>query len=321
MNHVKTVYPDIDEFCIDDYHPIAKIYHSILSAEEAGFLMRLTDRFVSSAQFASENVLGSETAERMLDNLSEKGVVFSKKICGVLHYQLTSYFPELADAIIAKGINNDISGYIQEYIDLLNQKSDNNFITLPVNKKINFEIQHISYEEVMLYLDQTDSYALTDCLCRSMNLLNNRACGHPIKDMCIQTGTYADYFVRTGRARSASRHEVEEVLRQAEAYGLYHEIFLYDSTNSNVFICNCCPCGCISMNLSGRIRAIVEKNENSPLDIDIEKCIGCRECISNCPGQALVWSQNEGKPALQANECFSCGMCAAVCRQKAITIL
>lgn len=320
LKHIESIYPEYDPFPIDDRHPIIKIYGLILTYEEVEFLMKLTDCYISPLQFSYENDLECDDAESMLNSLSNKGVVFSKEINGVLHYRLMQFFPEMADALIAKGLDINISNYIKEYVEGLNQKPISDFRELPINQKINFELQHISFEEVMLYLDKTDSYALTDCLCRSMNLLNGHSCGHPIEDMCIQTGSYAEYFVRTGRARSASRQEVEEVLRQAEMCGLYHEIFMYDNSNENTFICNCCSCGCISMKLSGRLTKVLNVNKNIVANIDVEKCIGCHECIAHCPDQALVWSQNEGKPVVRAEECFSCGMCVVVCRQQAITL-
>lgn len=319
MEYVNSIYPFDDYFPLDEKHPVAKIYRELLSPYEAGFLTKLTDKYVSPAEFAAENHIEDETAERILQTLGDKGVAFSKEINGILNYKLMRYFPDLADAVIAKGINSNISKYMQEYLDVLD-RSTGSRRELTVNKKIDFNIYHLTYDEVMLYLDQTDSYSLCDCLCRHLNALNNNACGHPIKDMCIQTGTHADYFVRTGRARRVSRDEVEKVLKQAEECGLYHEVFLYDTSNANLFICNCCPCGCISMSLSGRISMALGEGDKPALNVDVQKCIGCRECISNCPGQVLDWSTELNRPVLKDSSCFACGMCEAVCRQGAIQL-
>lgn len=53
------------------------------------------------------------------------------------------------------------------------------------------------------------------------------------------------------------------------------------------------------------------------INIDLEKCTGCAECIEVCPFEALVLV--DGKP--QANEaCTLCGACAEVCDVGAISL-
>ncbi len=56
------------------------------------------------------------------------------------------------------------------------------------------------------------------------------------------------------------------------------------------------------------------------LDIEVEGCTLCLSCVSACPTGAL--SDNEEKPALQFAEsaCVQCGLCAATCPEKVITL-
>jgi hypothetical protein len=58
-----------------------------------------------------------------------------------------------------------------------------------------------------------------------VNKLNGQAGGHPIRDMCIQVGPFAVYYIRTGRARRVTREEIENLLKEAEQHEFYHEIY------------------------------------------------------------------------------------------------
>jgi ferredoxin len=56
------------------------------------------------------------------------------------------------------------------------------------------------------------------------------------------------------------------------------------------------------------------------LDVDVEGCTLCLSCVSACPTGAL--SDSEEKPALYFAEsaCVQCGLCAATCPEKVITL-
>ncbi|GHS89704.1 indolepyruvate oxidoreductase subunit IorA [Synergistales bacterium] len=55
-----------------------------------------------------------------------------------------------------------------------------------------------------------------------------------------------------------------------------------------------------------------------PVTVSQDKCVGCRYCIDNfgCPG--LVFDESAKKVSVDARYCVSCGVCTAVCPQKAI---
>jgi NAD-dependent dihydropyrimidine dehydrogenase PreA subunit len=54
-------------------------------------------------------------------------------------------------------------------------------------------------------------------------------------------------------------------------------------------------------------------------EVDVEKCIGCEECVEVCPVE--VYEIQDGK-AIPANgeECIGCESCIEVCEQDAITV-
>jgi len=52
--------------------------------------------------------------------------------------------------------------------------------------------------------------------------------------------------------------------------------------------------------------------------IDHDKCIFCKQCISQCPSDALV--EKDGKVGLIKYRCEGCGLCEIICKQKAIKL-
>ena len=50
--------------------------------------------------------------------------------------------------------------------------------------------------------------------------------------------------------------------------------------------------------------------------IDVDKCDGCGDCVSECPCEAIVIK--DGK-AVVSDECIDCGICFAACTKGAIS--
>lgn len=56
------------------------------------------------------------------------------------------------------------------------------------------------------------------------------------------------------------------------------------------------------------------------LDIDVEGCTLCLSCVSACPTHALSDSQDRPLLAFDENLCVQCGLCAATCPERVITL-
>lgn len=142
--------------------------------------------------------------------------------------------------------------------------------------------EHLSY-----YLDKYDTYSVSDCSCRQSRRVLNEGCGHLEKDICIQMGTGAEYYIRTGRGRQVSRKEVEGILKFAEENGLMHEMPHTDGVGESAAICNCCGCACFSMRLATLFNTPDGIRSNFTAVSDPEKCVACGQCVENCPTNAL----------------------------------
>jgi len=129
--------------------------------------------------------------------------------------------------------------------------------------------------------------------------------------------------------RHVSMDEALEHLNQAREVGLISVLgnFKGDAIMLGVkdhhrlmTICHCCPCCCITnkMYLGSRdTRDALEKLEGLKIEVDEEKCTGCKKCVKAC-----IFKQIEvvDKTAVIGDECKGCGRCAMACPEDAIRI-
>lgn len=54
------------------------------------------------------------------------------------------------------------------------------------------------------------------------------------------------------------------------------------------------------------------------IKIEVQKCIGCGQCIKDCPEQNIRLIQN--KAQIQSQNCMKCGHCVAICPQNAVSM-
>ena len=52
---------------------------------------------------------------------------------------------------------------------------------------------------------------------------------------------------------------------------------------------------------------------------DHAACVGCRDCVNNCPPQALTMNEN-GRPLVDLDTCIRCFCCQELCPQQAVKI-
>lgn len=162
---------------------------------------------------------------------------------------------------------------------------------LPIQRAIDGNTQHKSYEEISEHLEKAHMFSVSDCSCRTSRETMGEGCGHLKEEMCIQLDHAAEYYIRTGRAREITREEAYEIIRKAEENGLMHSIPNYDAPGETHAICNCCGCGCYAMRLANEFvnGDIVRSNYRAV--VNEEKCVACGECVESCPTNALRLGQ------------------------------
>ncbi|HEX3022882.1 MAG TPA: FAD-dependent oxidoreductase [Lachnospiraceae bacterium] len=143
------------------------------------------------------------------------------------------------------------------------------------------------WERLSYYLNKYDTFSVSDCSCRQSRRVLDEGCGHLEKEICIQMGEGAEYYIRTGRGRQITREEAKEILKFAEDNGLMHEMPHTDGLGESAAICNCCGCSCFSMRLSTLFNTPDSIRSNFTAKVDKENCVACGQCVEHCPVNAL----------------------------------
>jgi uncharacterized Fe-S center protein len=73
----------------------------------------------------------------------------------------------------------------------------------------------------------------------------------------------------------------------------------------------------LGMGCASRRGKLAQHCEVSP-KFNAKKCVGCGECVSHCPADAIVLVK--GKAKKDAAKCIGCGECIAVCPENAVSI-
>ena len=55
------------------------------------------------------------------------------------------------------------------------------------------------------------------------------------------------------------------------------------------------------------------------IEIDLDKCEGCGDCVEICPGEVLELNEEEKAEVVDLDACTECCSCVETCPNEAIT--
>jgi len=177
---------------------------------------------------------------------------------------------------------------------------------IPVRESLATQQWVVPTEQVIEFLRNARSFALTDCTCRS----HYRRCDNPV-EVCFLLNDAADRYVAEGIGRNVSLEEAVKVLRQANKRGLVH-LTVYEPDQYVYAVCSCCPCCCHDLQflrLYGRSDLIARSEY--VVQTDMEACTHCGDCIGRCVFGARVWKDEQ--MSYDTAACYGCGLCVTVC--------
>jgi NADPH-dependent glutamate synthase beta subunit-like oxidoreductase/NAD-dependent dihydropyrimidine dehydrogenase PreA subunit len=159
---------------------------------------------------------------------------------------------------------------------------------IPIARSIEGEARRASYEEIVDLLSKHEVFSVADCACRTSMRIKGQGCGHTVEDMCIQLGSAAEYYIRTGRGKRITREQAVATCEKAEKEGLVHQIPNLSGPGRALAICNCCGCSCFGLRNTTYYRNPDFSRSNYVARVDRDKCAACGECVENCQANALT---------------------------------
>lgn len=185
-------------------------------------------------------------------------------------------------------------------------------------KKFHFG-QVIPLEDAKKIMDIASPIAKVSCVCRRMSRgLNEKT--------CICTGLFLDYLKEwpdytRGGIDYISKNEAIELLEKGYKKGFVQSVWNVSSPYvASICQCEYPTCQGLRLRLDKDLRYVFLKSEYMA-EINIDKCNGCKKCLTKCQFKAISYSPELEKSFIDPEKCYGCGLCRSACESNAITLI
>lgn len=317
---------------VPDSERFLKILEAMLSPQEAKICSELFEP-ATCRELAHRLDIDEDELSSKLDTLTDRGMLTRGKTQYAFHTTLLAFHHEcVADTAPHEG-PYAISEEVKElWNDFFREEWSYTFLkhaeemvrmtgrSLPIwpaigalEKSPNIRAEDILPEEnFKLKIENAKNRILAPCGCRVVW----GECDHPLMTCfaCFDRPRGMYYLNKPGRLlREVSLEEALAAAREAEEAGLVHW-----------GDCYCCDCCCENLFPVTRSKRYDLMPPNRFLAVvDVEKCVGCQDCIEKCPFEAVEMVKVEGSKKLKASidseKCKGCGVCIVGCKPNALT--
>ena len=327
-------------FPINDH--LMKLTQLLLTDDEAKFLLIFKKPTLNFNQIKTKTDLNSESSEKMLNQLMNKGIIVGIPSRGtkLMVYHLNSYLPGIFEFTFMKGGMSEkeknlalIFEKLHDDLIELTQKNYENTVEIyrkiplmdrvvPVEKQIEIKPESVlNFEEISKLIENFNEISVSNCYCRHHKDLLDQHCKIDAPKLtCMHLGKFAVFTADHGFAKSITKEEAMKILREAEDAGLVHKAIHVgiDPEKQEVAICNCCKCCCDTLQMYYRGTIPLKSLTSYIAKVDGELCTGCGTCVEKCPTESPEIIDNIS--VVDENSCFGCGVCAHHCPEEAIKL-
>ena len=192
--------------------------------------------------------------------------------------------------------------------------------SIEINETLDVKNEILPYEVLEKYLSVYEVFSETPCSCRETAKLADELCERTSENFCIQAGDFAEGAIRSGTGKKLSYDETMKRLKEAEKNGLVHSTM--NKLDPSMFVCNCCPCCCMALApvVKGFKLGVAKSNFDPIVDPDL--CVLCDTCVDICPVGIIehIDDSDGEKITFNLDGCLGCGLCASNCPEEAIVL-
>ena len=329
----------------DELVPLIKAAYTL---EEASLLTGMPFSGKNLEELAEMKSMDPSELGQRLDMMAKKGLIFRTVRGDTIRYSLNDSFFVFYRSAFWPGrtdkASKTMAPLVNQYYyhggwDKWKDTHLKALRVLPIQKTIEDTRKILPYEEVVKVLDQQDYFTVSICPCKHRKNIdpNSPNCEYPT-EVCLHFGRLGHYIVDNDLGREITRHETEEILRQAAESGLVHGVSNMQEGPDT--ICNCDPCCCVMLEAFHKLKHAKGMNPSNYLvSTNHETCIGCGLCVKRCPMDAMdlkddpkakdritVMGNKElknkkGKVSVaNLDICIGCGVCAYKCPTKSLLL-
>jgi heterodisulfide reductase subunit A-like polyferredoxin len=121
------------------------------------------------------------------------------------------------------------------------------------------------------------------------------------------------------RSRRITQREALELLQAEHERGHVHTAYFKDACDNRFYaICNCCSCCCGGLEAMVKHGVPMVASSGYVAEVDEAACIGCGDCVSACPFEALSLN---GTAVVDWTQCMGCGVCEGQCETEGIALV
>jgi electron transport complex protein RnfB len=266
-----------------------RLLQRLFSPQEAGLAVHLTLDRETAQVIAGRAGLPLTEAEKRLNEMAKKGLIFSiHQEDGLRLFQAVPFVIGIFEFQVNrldKKLIRDLAYYWRARDKVPNTEVIPQIRTIPIGESINPNLEVFSYEQVNELVKSKDRFAVAPCICRRTAKMLGGGCGAP-EESCLVFGEWADFYVRDGRGRSITQAEVFAILKKADAANL---VLQPSNSIDPSFICCCCGCCCgILQELKDHPKPAEMVASAFIAELDAELCTGCLTCLQRCQMDALI---------------------------------
>ena len=322
---------------------LRSILQDLYSPQEAELVTQMPYTLASLERIVAITGLERTEAGRLLERLCRKGLVFdlwseqtnrrryapSPIMIGVFEFTMMRTAPEADHRRRAQLFHEYFEGS-----DFFRANTADRLL-FPLGRALPHEgavaathcAEILDFERASSIVTSAYKLSLGTCSCRHELLhATGQTCETPLRT-CSSFGYAADYLIRHGLAREASRTEMLEQLDRSRELGL---VLSADNVQRNVtFLCHCCSCCC---NL---LRGITRYGCSGTLitsnylpAVDEQRCQGCGKCVAACPISSISLRspspdapRRQHRPLVNEAACLGCGVCVTRCSTQAMHLV
>ncbi len=299
-----------------------KLLKKVFTPEEADLFCDLRLSYETADQISQRTGRPLEGLDEMLTKMLDRGQLLGASMGGTMIFKMVPWILgiyEFQNSRIDKEFAELNEEYMPVYSDQFFRQIPQLMQTLPVEQEIKVGQEALSYERVSNLIENSQSWAVADCVCKKEQGLLNHPCNRPM-EVCMAFAPIPGAFNESAIRRAITKEEAYRLLQKSEENGLVH--LTSNIQNGHFFICNCCSCCCSVLDAINKLGIPAAQVVNSSYfaQINPDDCTFCGTCTDErCQVDAI--EEGEDFYSILRERCIGCGLCLTTCQGEAIQLI
>ncbi|MDD5167764.1 MAG: hypothetical protein PHN75_03025 [Syntrophales bacterium] len=171
----------------------------------------------------------------MLNDMADKGLIYSSTRDGEKWYKLIQLVPGIFELQFMKGEVTERARELARLFDAyfharvpkagepspFAEEAVHMARVIPIEQTLTPVLNVFPFEIASRYVDENHPITVSVCYCRHEKRLLDRGCEYP-DEVCLQLGPFAEFVKERGFGREIDKAEAKEILRKSADAGLIH---------------------------------------------------------------------------------------------------